>query len=92
MNDLQQLIGNVYYHPLQSAALNKTGRPIFFNSCEWGVKDPWLWMHWFANSWRTGPDHADNWYSTAIIIEINANKGMYAGRVDYGFPELQIMM
>ena len=24
-------------------ALNKTGRPIFFSLCEWGVADPWLW-------------------------------------------------
>ena len=24
-------------------ALNKTGRPILFSMCEWGVADPWLW-------------------------------------------------
>ena len=24
-------------------ALNKTGRPILFSLCEWGVADPWLW-------------------------------------------------
>lgn len=24
-------------------ALNKTGRPILYSLCEWGVADPWLW-------------------------------------------------
>ena len=27
-----------------SQALNNTGRPIYFLSCEWGVDEPWLWM------------------------------------------------
>lgn len=68
------------FHVLQSEALNKTGKPIFFNSCEWGVDNPWEWMAQYANSWRTGPDHHDNWGSTSGIIEINAEgKGKYAG-------------
>ena len=24
-------------------ALNKTGKPILYSLCEWGVADPWLW-------------------------------------------------
>ena len=36
-------------------------------------------MAQYANSWRTGPDHHDEWHSTAKIIEINADKGKYAG-------------
>jgi alpha-galactosidase len=35
-----------------SAALNGTGRPIFFESCEWGRDSPWLWMRNYANAWR----------------------------------------
>lgn len=62
-----------------SKALNMTGKPIFFNACEWGVEDPWEWMAQYANSWRSGPDHHDNWKSTAAIIEINADKAKYAG-------------
>lgn len=27
-----------------SMALNATGRPIYFLTCEWGVDDPWQWM------------------------------------------------
>ena len=56
-----------------------TGKPIFFNSCEWGVEDPWGWMAQYANSWRSGPDHHDDWKSTSDIIEINSDKGKYAG-------------
>ena len=26
-----------------TAALNSTGRQIFFNLCEWGVNRPWEW-------------------------------------------------
>ncbi|XP_019849586.1 PREDICTED: alpha-galactosidase-like [Amphimedon queenslandica] len=62
-----------------SDALNKTGKPIFFNSCEWGVDNPWEWMHQYANSWRTGPDHHDDWKTTSKIIEVNADLGDYAG-------------
>ena len=39
-------------------------------------------MGQYANSWRTGPDHHDEWHSTAEIIEINSDKGKYAG-TDY---------
>ncbi|XP_064390820.1 uncharacterized protein LOC135338698 [Halichondria panicea] len=60
-----------------SKALNETGKSIFFNSCEWGVEDPWEWMAQYANSWRSGPDHHDDWKSTSQIIEINADKGKY---------------
>ncbi|XP_011402528.1 PREDICTED: alpha-galactosidase-like [Amphimedon queenslandica] len=62
-----------------SEALNKTGKPIFLNSCEWGIDKPWEWMHQYANSWRTGPDHHDDWKTTSKIIELNADLGDYAG-------------
>jgi alpha-galactosidase len=62
-----------------SRALNATGRPMYFLSCEWGVDDPWTWMRQYANSWRSGGDHHDNWGSTASIIDHNANLGVYAG-------------
>jgi hypothetical protein len=28
-------------YPLMRDALNKTGRPIFFEMCEWGLEEPW---------------------------------------------------
>lgn len=62
----------------QSKALNSTGKPIFFNACEWGKESPWEWMAAYANSWRSGPDHHDAWSSTSDIIERNADLGKYA--------------
>ncbi len=41
-------------------------------------------MAQFANSWRSGPDHHDDWDSTSKIIEVNADKGKYAGE----FPDI----
>ncbi|XP_065836434.1 uncharacterized protein [Oscarella lobularis] len=70
-----------------SKALNATGKPIFFNSCEWGVESPWEWMKMYANSWRSGDDHADNWKSTAGIIEHNAGLSKYAGPGGWNDPD-----
>jgi len=66
-------------YPEMSAALNATGRAMYFLSCEWGVDNPWQWMRQFANAWRSGADHHDIWISTAAIIETNANLNAYAG-------------
>eukprot|EP00456_Euglypha_rotunda_P082576 TRINITY_DN8133_c0_g1_i12.p1 TRINITY_DN8133_c0_g1~~TRINITY_DN8133_c0_g1_i12.p1 ORF type:complete len:169 (-),score=27.02 TRINITY_DN8133_c0_g1_i12:30-536(-) len=38
-----QLQPEVQY-PEMSQALNSTGRPIFFETCEWGTDQPWQWM------------------------------------------------
>lgn len=73
-----QLDPKVQY-PQMSKALNETGKKIFFDSCEWGVENPWEWMGQYANSWRSGPDHHDEWKSTAGIIEHNSGLGSYAG-------------
>ncbi|CAI0441905.1 unnamed protein product [Linum tenue] len=48
-------------YPIMSKALLKTGRPIFFSLCEWGVEDPATWGPGVGNSWRTTGDIADNW-------------------------------
>ena len=42
-------------------ALNKTGKPIFFSMCEWGVDNPATWARPVGNSWRTTGDISDNW-------------------------------
>eukprot|EP00887_Chlorella_sp_A99_P006556 scaffold3.g6556.t1 len=37
-------------------ALNKTGRPMVYSLCSWGVGDPWLWGPKVGHSWRTTMD------------------------------------
>lgn len=73
-----QLQPEVQY-PQMSKALNKTGRPIYFESCEWGVDQPWKWIAPYVNAWRATGDHHDDWDSTAGIIEDAANLESYAG-------------
>lgn len=56
-------------------ALNKTGRPIFYSMCEWGVEDPATWASTVGNSWRTTGDIEDKWssivrYDTIIKIYV----------------------
>jgi len=47
------------------------------------VDNPWEWMWQYANSWRSGPDHHDNWDSTESIIEHNVGLSKYAGKQNY---------
>jgi len=63
-----------------SQSLNKTGRPIFFETCEWGTDSPWQWMRAYANSWRATGDHHDEWSSTESVI------GQMASLAEYGGP------
>jgi len=73
-----QLEPEVQYAQM-SKALNSTGRPIFFLSCEWGVDEPWKWMRQFTNAWRSTGDHRDKWASTTYVINQMAEIQDYAG-------------
>ena len=48
-------------YPVMRDALNKTGRPIFYSMCEWGVNDPAKWAKPVGNSWRTTGDIFNSW-------------------------------
>ncbi len=49
-------------------ALQKTGRPIVFSICEYGLGDVWKWGGMTGgNLWRTTGDIADNWESMERI-------------------------
>jgi len=65
-------------------ALNKTGRPIFFDACGW--------YSWYApvgttlaNEWRIGPDDS-NWESILVNINIDADLAKYAGPGGFNNP------
>jgi alpha-galactosidase len=55
-------------YPKMSEAMNKTGRHMHFNMCEWGKDDPWKWGPNIAQSWRATGDHTGNWDSTKSLI------------------------
>jgi len=65
-------------YPQFTEALNATGRPIFFEMCEWGVQQPWQWATPVANQWRTSGDHHDQWSSTLSVINNQAGLSKYA--------------
>jgi alpha-galactosidase len=52
-------------------ALAKTGRPIVYSLCEWGVNNPWEWGGDVGNLWRTTGDIGDNWASLRNIVQKN---------------------
>jgi alpha-galactosidase len=56
-------------------AVNKSGRPILINLCEWGVDEPWTWASQTGNSWRVSADHTDVWTSTDSVIQQQVGEG-----------------
>ena len=50
-------------------ALNRTGRPILFSACEWGVDFPATWMQGVANSWRTTFDIQYSWECVVAHVD-----------------------
>eukprot|EP01059_Diplonema_ambulator_P000514 TRINITY_DN1041_c1_g1_i1.p1 TRINITY_DN1041_c1_g1~~TRINITY_DN1041_c1_g1_i1.p1 ORF type:complete len:421 (+),score=144.21 TRINITY_DN1041_c1_g1_i1:39-1265(+) len=59
-------------YPKMSAAMNKTGRAMHFNMCEWGLDDPWKWGPQIAQSWRMAGDHTGVWASTKQVVQESA--------------------
>jgi alpha-galactosidase len=74
-------------YPEMTKALNATGRPIFFEMCEWGLDDPWLWATPVANQWRTTGDHHDNWASTSSVIQAQVGLAQYSGRSAWNYMD-----
>ena len=78
-------------YPKMSQAMNKTGWPIHFNMCEWGVNNPWEWGDAIAQSWRMNGDHTGIWSSTKEVIQ-SASKipSKYSGR-PYGWNDMDML-
>lgn len=55
-------------------ALNRTGRPLVFSLCEWGVQAPWLWGPAVGNSWRTTVDIKNSWDSVLANLDSTIGK------------------
>ena len=75
-------------YPVMRDALNKTGRPIFFSMCEWGVDDPATWASKVGNSWRTTGDIGDNWNSMISRADQNDKWAKYAGPGGWNDPDM----
>uniref|UniRef100_A0A7I4BGN4 Alpha-galactosidase n=1 Tax=Physcomitrium patens TaxID=3218 RepID=A0A7I4BGN4_PHYPA len=77
-----------YRYPVMRDALNKTGRPIFFSMCEWGIDSPATWANNVGNSWRTTGDITDDWNSMVGIVELNNVWADYAAPGGWNDPDM----
>ncbi|GLJ09288.1 hypothetical protein SUGI_0105700 [Cryptomeria japonica] len=75
-------------YPIMRDALLKTGRPIFYSLCEWGVDHPATWGGKVGNSWRTTQDISNSWDSISSRAELNNVWADYAGPGGWNDPDL----
>lgn len=75
-------------YPIMRDALNKTGRPIFFSLCEWGVDEPATWAPAVGNSWRTTGDISDSWDSMISRVDQNEPLWQSAGPGAWNDPDM----
>jgi hypothetical protein len=78
-------------YPLMSAALNKTGRPMHLNMCEWGKDEPWNWGGKIAQSWRMSGDHTPVWASTKQQIELSAKIPANGTGREWGWNDMDML-
>jgi alpha-galactosidase len=71
------------------AALVKTGRPIVYSLCQYGVGSVWEWGPSVgANLWRTTDDIRDNYRSMALIGFSQAGLEKFAGPGHWNDPDM----
>jgi hypothetical protein len=78
-------------YPKMADALNKSGRHIHFNMCEWGKDDPWKWGPKVAQSWRATGDHTGNWDSTKGIIAQRTAIPAAEGGAPYAWNDMDML-
>lgn len=87
-----------------SRAINATGVPTVFASCEWGLDDVASWGPSLTQVYRVRPDHLPFWtfdvpnayppggQGTGDIIEGMANASVMAGLAPYAYPDPDFVM
>jgi alpha-galactosidase len=71
------------------AALARSGRPIVYSLCEYGMGDVWTWgPKAGANLWRTTGDIQDNWKSMSDIGFNQWRLASYAGPGHWNDPDM----
>jgi alpha-galactosidase len=87
-----------------SAAINSTGSPIVFHSCEWGLDDVSSWGPSVTQVYRVRPDHLPFWtfdvpnayppggQGTGDIIEGMANASVTRGLAPFAYPDPDFLM
>ena len=76
-----------------AAAIRKTGRPMLFYLCMWGLDRPWTWAQGTAQLWRTGGDISGNkdqvdWTSVVRNFELNAKHSVFTAPNSWNDPDM----
>ena len=70
-------------------ALLATGRPVFYNLCQYGRQDVWKWgADVGANAWRTTGDIRDTWDSMSKIGFDQNRLAPFAGPGHWNDPDM----
>ena len=69
-------------------ALSRTGRPIFYSLCSWGMSEVWKWGNKTGNSWRTNGDIDKSWESMKRNYLINNLHPESAGPGGWNDPDM----
>ncbi|KAH9329379.1 hypothetical protein KI387_001487, partial [Taxus chinensis] len=75
-------------YPKMRDALLRTGRPIFYSLCEWGVDVPATWAPKIGSSWRTTGDIEDKWESVISRADLNDKFAPYARPGGWNDPDM----
>lgn len=74
---------------LMGRALARSGRPIVYSLCEYGMGDVWKWGPQVgANLWRTTGDIEDTWKSMSEIGFNQSHLAHYAGPGHWNDPDM----
>jgi len=71
-------------------ALAKSGRPIYYNLCQWGRDNVWTWGTNVGNSWRMSVDNWNDWASVVRIASAAAGIAQYSA--PGGFNDLDMLV
>jgi len=78
-------------YPKMSDAMNKTGRHMHLNMCEWGRNEPYKWGPAIAQSWRATGDHTGIWESTKKVIEQRSQIPAEMGGAPFAWNDLDML-
>eukprot|EP00923_Selenidium_pygospionis_P004027 GHVN01006399.1.p1 GENE.GHVN01006399.1~~GHVN01006399.1.p1 ORF type:complete len:509 (+),score=81.72 GHVN01006399.1:157-1683(+) len=70
------------------AALNATGRPMYYGVSVWGIHSPAKWAQRVAHSWRTTHDILGFWWWIKKITHLNNEWASYSGPGRWNDPDM----
>ena len=75
-------------YPKFRDAIARSGRPIVFSICNWGVKAPWTWGPKTGNLWRTTGDISDDYDRMSVIGFDQNGLEKFAGPGHWNDPDM----